>query len=81
MNPYERIIMLPTTEQLFDRAVEIATEQKQRFDNFKKFYRVTDSHSDVLAAFYSEPSEAEYALLLQDYFLQIDKRRKDALTK
>lgn len=70
-----------TSDQLFDRAVEIATEQKQRFDSFKKFYRVTDSHSDVLAAFYSEPSEAEYALLLQDYFLKIAELRKDAQTK
>ena len=66
------ILGTPTADECIARATELALEQRTRFDNFKKFYRVGDSNTDVLVAFYEEPSEAHYAFLIQDWLVKAD---------
>lgn len=78
MNPYERKTMFEFTDDArIDRATELAVEQRERFESFKKYYRNPDSNTDQITAFLSQPFEAQHAFLIADHLYRVHQRKSE----
>ena len=57
------------------RATELALEQQERFDSFKKMYTVDDPTTDVIRKFYGSHFEVNQAFLIMDHLAQAHKEK------
>ena len=71
----------PTSDEIIERATELANEQNERYEKFKRFYRNPDSSTDVITAFLSDPVEAQTIFLQMNYLVKADIQRKEEATQ
>lgn len=57
------------------RATELALEQRDRLDGFKKHFHLDDPNTDVLREFYKDAFEAAVAFLISDYLVRAHAKK------